>query len=45
VHVLAAELAAVSAGTGAPVSASPVLEHLRAAVRTVRRGVWEDQRR
>jgi hydroxyethylthiazole kinase-like uncharacterized protein yjeF len=45
VHVLAAELAAVTAGTGAPVSASPVLEHLRAAVRTVRRGVWEDQRR
>jgi hydroxyethylthiazole kinase-like uncharacterized protein yjeF len=43
VHVLAAELAAVSAGTGAPVSASPVLEHLRAAVRTVRRDVWEDQ--
>ena len=39
VHVLAAELAAVVDGTGAPVSASPVLEHLRAAIRTVRAGV------
>ncbi|WP_227985420.1 NAD(P)H-hydrate dehydratase [Nocardia spumae] len=37
VHALAANLAAHANGTvGAPVSASPLLRHLRAAVRTVR---------
>lgn len=36
VHVLAAELAAVALGVGAPVSASTVLEYLRPAVRTAR---------
>ncbi len=36
VHARAGELAAVHGGVGAPVSASPVLEHLRAAIRSVR---------
>ena len=45
VHVLAAELAAVAGGTGAPVSASPVCEHLRAAVRAARAAVWDTRSR